>query len=112
MDANPGPTNFRLTINQQATDAIVRCSGRITFGTTESLKTSVKPLFPQSRRVVLDLTDVNYVDSSGLGAVVGLYVSAKFANCQLKVIYSNKSLEKLFSMTRLDHLLTDVFGAA
>jgi anti-anti-sigma factor len=99
--------NLSLAINKQVTDAIVRCAGRITSDTIPSLKAQVKPLFPESKRVVLDLTDVNYVDSAGLGAIIGLYVSAKFANCQLKVTYSNESLKKLFRMTRLDQVLAE-----
>jgi anti-anti-sigma factor len=107
MEAKPVPANLRLTINRQATDAIVRCTGRITSDTTQSLKGTVKPLFSWSTRVVLDLTDVNYLDSSGLGAIIGLYASAKFANCQLKLIYSNERLKKLFSITRLDQVLAE-----
>ncbi len=105
MGANAVPGNLGLTVNRQTTDAIVRCSGRITSDTAPSLKATVKPLLSESKRVVLDLTDVNYVDSSGLGAIVGLYISAKCANCHLKVIYSNESLKNLFHITRLDHLL-------
>jgi anti-anti-sigma factor len=107
MEANPVPANLGLIINRQATDAIVRCIGRITSDTTQRLKVTVKPLFSESKRVVLDLTDVTYLDSSGLGAIMGLYVSAKFANCQLKVIYSNETLKKLFSITRLDQVLAE-----
>ena len=120
MEANPVPANLGVTItwqryrplssagaNRQATDAIVRCTGKITSDTTQSLKATVKPLFSESERVVLDLTDVNYLDSSGLGTIIGLYVSARFANCQLKLIYSNESLKKLFSITRLDQLLAE-----
>jgi anti-sigma B factor antagonist len=63
-------------------------------------------LFSESKRVVLDLTGVTYLDSSGLGAIIGLYVSAKLANCQLKVIICpNESLEKLFRITRLDQVV-------
>lgn len=107
MGANPVPGNLRLAINRQATDAIVRCSGRITSETTQSLKATVKPLISESKRVVLDLTDVSYVDSSGLGAIVALFISAKFANRHLKVIYSNESLKHLFKITRLDQLLAE-----
>jgi anti-sigma B factor antagonist len=107
MAPNPVPANLGLSINRQATDAIVRCTGRITSDTTQSLKATVKPLFSESKRVLLDLTDVNHLDSSGLGAIIGLYVSAKFANCHLKVTYSNESLKKLFSITRLDQLLAE-----
>ncbi len=105
MGGNPVLGKLGFAVNRQATDAIVRCSGRITSETTQSLRATVKPLISESKRVVLDLTDVNYVDSPGLGAIVGLYISAKFANCQLKVIYSNESLKNLFHITRLDHLL-------
>jgi anti-sigma B factor antagonist len=106
MEANPVPANLGLTINRQATDAIVRCTGRKTSDTTRRSRRR-SSVFSESKRVVLDLTDVNYVDSSGLGAVIGLHVSAKFANCQLKLIYSNESLKKLFSITRLDQLLAE-----
>ena len=107
MASNPAPANLRLTISRQATDAIVRCSGRITSETTQSLKGTVKPLFSWSKRVILDLTDVNYVDSSGLGVIMSLYASAKFADCQLKLIYSNENLKQLFSIARFDQVLME-----
>ena len=99
------PPILGLIINRQATDASVHCIGRITSDTTQLLKATVKPLFSESKRVVLDLTDVTYLDSSGLGTIIGLYVSGKLANCQLKVIYSNETLTNLFSITRLDQVL-------
>jgi anti-sigma B factor antagonist len=67
---------------------------------------TVKPLLLETKRVVLDLSDVNYVDSSGLGAIIGLYISARKSNCQLKIIYSNERLKQLFRLTKLDQLLT------
>ena len=79
MESNPVP--LRVTINRQATDAIVHCTGRITSETSQSFKGTVKPLFSWSKRVVLVLTNVDYLDSSGLGAIIGLYVSARLAHC-------------------------------
>jgi anti-sigma B factor antagonist len=73
--------------------------------TAELLRTTVKPLFSESKTVVLDLTDVNYIDSSGLGTLVGLYVSAKAANRQLKLINLNQRLKELFSITRLGEVM-------
>jgi anti-sigma B factor antagonist len=72
------------------------------------LKATVKPLFTEGKRVVLDLTDVNFLDSSGLGAIVGIYISAKLANCQLMIVYSNETVQRLFRLTKLDQLLADV----
>jgi len=108
MAASPIPTSeLELATERAPTETIVRCTGRITSDTTQSLKTTVKPLLSESKTVVLDLTNVSYVDSSGLGAIVGLYVSAKAAKCQLKLINLNQRLKELFSITRLGQVLTE-----
>jgi len=97
-----------IAINRQATDVIVRCTSRIMSDTNQSLRATIKPLFSESNRVALDLTDVNYVDSSGVGAIVGLFISAKFANCRLKLICSNESLRHLAKITRFDQKLVNI----
>ncbi len=96
-----------LSINRHGTDAVVRCTGRITSDTTQWLKSAVKPLFSGGKTVALDLTDVHYLDSSAVGVIVGLLISAKLENCRLKIIYSNDSLKRLFSITRLDQLFAE-----
>ncbi len=61
MAANPVPiSDLDLTIDKTPTETIVRGTGRITSDTTQSLKTTVKPLFSESKTVVLDLTNVSY----------------------------------------------------
>ncbi len=108
MATNPVPiSELDLTIEGLPTETIVHCAGRVTSDTTSSLKAAVKPLLSQSKTVVLDLTNVSYMDSSGLGTVVGLYVSAKAAKCQFKLINLNQRLKELFSLTRLGQLLTE-----
>jgi anti-anti-sigma factor len=82
-----------------------RCSGRIVSDTVDSLKSEVKPAITRFHTVVLDLTDVSYMDSSGLGAIVGLYVSARSSNCELRLINLNQRLKELFSITRLGEVL-------
>jgi anti-sigma B factor antagonist len=94
-----------LTIDKTPTETVVHCTGRITSDTAGLLKSTVKPLFSESKTVVLDLTDVSYMDSSGLGTMVGLYVSATIANSQLKLINLNQRLKELFSITRLGELM-------
>jgi len=95
-----------LTIHQTGTGTVVRCTGRITSQMTPALKGTVKPLIANGNTVVLDLSDVTYMDSSGLGAIVGLYASAKVAGCQFKLINLNQRLKELFRVTRLFELLT------
>jgi anti-sigma B factor antagonist len=96
-----------LNIDETPTEVIVHCTGRVTSHMTEVLRATVKPLISQSKTVVLDLTDVSYVDSSGLGAIVGLYVSAKVAGRQLKFINLNERVKELFRLTKLGDLLVE-----
>ncbi len=106
MATNSGPTpRLTLTTDKTLAETVVHCTGRVVSDTAELLRTTVKPLFSESKTVVLDLTDVNYIDSSGLGTLVGLYVSAKAANRQLKLINLNQRLKELFSITRLGEVM-------
>jgi anti-sigma B factor antagonist len=82
-------------------EIVVRCVGRITSITSGTLQAAVRALIPETSRVVLDLTDVSYLDSSGLGALVGLYVSAKRQHCDLKLINLNQRLKQLFRLTKM-----------
>jgi anti-sigma B factor antagonist len=108
MASNAVPTSeLKMTVNKTPAEAIVHCSGRITSISAESLKATVKPLISECKTVVLDLTSVSYLDSSGLGTIVGLYVSAKAANHQLKLINLNERLKELFSLTRLGQFLAE-----
>ena len=104
MSMNPGPTQLDLTIDTTPTETIVHCTGRITSDTRELLRTTVKPLLSQSRRVVLDLANVTYMDSSGLGILIALYTSATTASCQFKLINLTRRLKELLSVTQLIEL--------
>ncbi len=103
MAANPAVPAPELSFEIEKTpnETTIRCTGRIVSSTTDSLKTAVRPAFTESKTVVLDLTRVNYLDSSGLGAIVGLYVSAKRAGSTLRLINLSPRVKEIFSMTRL-----------
>jgi anti-sigma B factor antagonist len=80
---------------------VVECSGFLTAPFAPELKAHVRALLPGAKRVVLDLREVVYMDSSGLGTVVALYVSAKAARSQLQVIHLSKQIRELFQVTRV-----------
>lgn len=74
--------SFRCDVEKSGDDprgnkvTTVKCHGRLISETAGELKEVVKALLPEGGRIVIDLGDVNYLDSSGLGALVGLKVSA------------------------------------
>ena len=102
MAANPIPLpELNLETLRTPEEILVRCSGRITSTTSDTLQTAVRSLIPEGKTIVLDLTDVTYMDSSGLGALVSVYLSAKRQHCQLKLINIGPRLQQLFRLTKL-----------
>jgi anti-sigma B factor antagonist len=102
MAANPiPPPELSLETVRSPEETLVRCTGRITSSTSAMLQTAIRALIPQTKRLVLDLTDVTHLDSSGLGALVSIYVSARRQECELKLIHLNERLKQLFRITHL-----------
>ncbi len=107
MAANPVAPVPELTFTTETTptETIVRCSGRITSSTADLLRNAVRDLIPTNKSIQVDLTDVGYLDSAGLGMFVGLYITAKRGNCRLKLINLNQRIRELLSLTRLAEVL-------
>jgi len=110
MGATPSPASSELTlrIDKNPDGATVSCAGKITATSTGLLQDQVRPLIPNAKRVVLDLSQVNYLDSSGLGAVVRLWMTAKKANCDFKVANLTPRIKDLFSLTNLSSIFENV----
>jgi len=81
--------------------ATVSCRGRLVASHCDEFYKDVRPLIPGSKRIVLDLSHVTHMDSSGLGTVIRLYVSAKGAGCQLQLVNLSNGIRKILSMTNL-----------
>jgi anti-sigma B factor antagonist len=81
---------------------VVYCSGRIVFGDeTASLRETVKNLLAENLQVVLNLGGVSYIDSGGLGTLVGLYTSAKAAGGNVKLANLTQRVRDQLVLTKL-----------
>ncbi len=108
MGATPAPNlDLSLTVSDTPAETTVRCRGRIVSSTAESLKATIQPLIAERKTIWLDLTGVSYMDSSGLGTVVGLFVSAQKVRAYLKLINMNQQIRDLFSITKLGQLFLE-----
>jgi anti-sigma B factor antagonist len=106
-DLGPPPEILILAETDAETgDVWVSCRGRLVAGNTDEFYEGVRKFIPGSKRIVLDFDDLTRMDSSGLGAVVHLYVSAKSAGCDLQLVNLGKGIRKIFSMTNLLSLFT------
>jgi anti-sigma B factor antagonist len=110
MAANAIPTpELKLSTEQKPEETVIRGTGKITAATTNLLQNTVRGLIPSNKRIVLDLTEVEYVDSSGLGALVSVYMAANHANCVLEIANPKQRIRDLFKITKLASIF-DVTG--
>jgi anti-anti-sigma factor len=85
----------------------VRCHGRLINQTANEVKDVVKPLIPQGGVIVIDLNDVTFLDSLGLGTLVGLKVSAiNEGYCTLKLENLTPRVQELLKLTSLTNLFS------
>ena len=92
---------LQLNTEKRAEETIVSGSGRITSATCDLLQRTIRGLIPGSKRIVLNLADVNYIDSSGLGALVSVYLAARRAQCILVLTNLQARIRDLFELSRL-----------
>jgi anti-sigma B factor antagonist len=82
---------------------ILDLSGRITLGEgSVQLRDTVKDLVSKGqKKIVLNLGDVNYMDSSGVGELVTAYTTVKNQGGELKLVNLTKKIEDLMAITKL-----------
>jgi anti-sigma B factor antagonist len=81
---------------------VVDCSGRLVFGEeSASLRDTVKKLLAESPKVVMNLREVNYIDSGGLGTLVSLYTTARNAGGAVKLASLSQRVGDLLQVTKL-----------
>jgi anti-sigma B factor antagonist len=92
------------TSSRQIEDVVVlNVSGRITLGEGNvMLREIVRELAENgNKRIVLNLSEVNYIDSSGLGELVKTHTTIRNKGGELKLAHLNKRVHDLLQMTRL-----------
>jgi anti-sigma B factor antagonist len=90
-----------LDVVRAGSAIVVRCNGKLVAGVNDVLYSKVSELIPETRRIVLDLTNLARVDSMGLGTLVRLYVSCRSAGCSLELINLGKQVRQLLGTTHL-----------
>ena len=94
--------SLALEISRIENVAVVVCRGRIVFGdeTTEFCR-SIRSLLPEGPHVILNLQGIEYIDSGGLGSIVGLLLAARRLNGDLGICQPSSRVENLLRITKL-----------
>jgi anti-sigma B factor antagonist len=95
------PAELRLEPEKRASETAVRATGRITSATSAMLESMLRDLVGGNKRVVLDLTNVDFIDSAGLGALVSVFIHARRTNCDLKIANPKQRVKNLFDRSGL-----------
>jgi anti-sigma B factor antagonist len=81
---------------------VIQLSGAIIFGEeSSSLRSRVRDLLTRTNHIVLDLKDVTYIDSGGLGTLVALYASAHKAGGEIKLSRLGPRPSEVLQITKL-----------
>ena len=108
MPNAPAKNSLAFSIEHKGDTALVHCRGRLVSGVCGPFYDKIHALVPDNKRIVLDLTDLTFVDSMGLGTLVRLYVSAKSGGSCLQLINLAKQIRELLGTTHLLSLFGDM----
>ena len=94
-----------LTIASREVDGVtvLDLNGRITLGEgSVQLREAIRDLISKGQRnILLNLGDVNYIDSSGLGELVSAYTTSKNQGANLKLLSLTKKVKDVLQLTKL-----------
>jgi anti-sigma B factor antagonist len=94
-----------MKISSRQVDGItvLDCSGRITLGEgSVTLRDTVSQLLGKGqKKILLNLGDVNYIDSSGIGELVSAFTTVRKQGGELKLLNLTKKVHDLLQITKL-----------
>ncbi len=94
--------DFSIRIRQTGMVSLVDVSGRLTSFETGALRDSISGLLKQGHKdIILNLTALQYLDSSGIGELARVYVSVVKQSGQMKVIGLSSKIEEVLKITHL-----------
>lgn len=92
---------FSFTSEEVNGATVLVCKGRLTNDVSDKFKAQVKEFLSAGKPIVLDMSAVSQMDSSGLGAIVSLWVSAKSAHCPLQFYNLSTQVKRLLGTTHV-----------
>lgn len=103
--------SLHATPRYSGTVTVVDCSGKITLGDGSALlRKTLRGLLDEERtKILLNLGDVDYIDSSGIGELVSGFTAVKGRGGDLKLLHLTKKVKDLLQLTRL-YTVFEVFS--
>jgi anti-sigma B factor antagonist len=95
--------SLKLTSSEVEGVSLVALNGRIILGEeSTALREKLKSLIAAgNKKIVLNMSEVTYIDSSGLGALVAAHLSAKTAGASIRLCNLGQKFHEVMQMTKL-----------
>ncbi len=95
--------SFKINVREAPEAVILELDGRVTLGEAiAELRDSIREaLSGDQKNVVLNLENVSYIDSSGLGQLIGSYATVTSRGGQMKLVNLQKKVHDLMQITKL-----------
>ena len=95
--------SMKISSRQVDGVTIVDCSGRITLGEgSVTLRDAVRDALGKGTKfILLNLAEITYIDSSGIGELVSAFTTVKNAGGELKLLNLTKKVHDLLQITKL-----------
>jgi anti-sigma B factor antagonist len=94
---------MKIEIRSVGDVRVLDCSGKITLGEgTMSIRNAVRDVLESgAKKLILNLADINYIDSSGVGELVSSYTTTVNRGGKLKLLRLTHKLRELLTITKL-----------
>jgi stage II sporulation protein AA (anti-sigma F factor antagonist) len=95
--------SLRITMETKKDVLVVRLQGELDHHTADELRTKVDEVLrnPEIRHIVLSLTDLSFMDSSGIGVILGRYKQISARSGEMVVCSINPTIYRIFEMSGL-----------
>jgi anti-sigma B factor antagonist len=98
------PTDVSENLRDES--VIVTAAGEIDLATSPALRTRLQDAIGQHRTVIVDLSDVTFIDSTGLGVLIGGLRRINEAGGEMRVVIADPRVLKIFEITGLTGLFS------
>jgi anti-sigma B factor antagonist len=98
-----GSMSLKMTNSEVDGVSVVELDGRIVLGEeSNSLREKLKSLIAEGKKkIVLNMADIKYIDSAGLGTLVAAHLSAKTQDASVRLCHLGNKFHDVLQMTRL-----------
>ena len=98
-----------MTINVERDFELVtlEITGRLDTTTAPNLESVINELFDDTKELIFDMSDVEYISSAGIRVLMGAYKKMNFAQRKIRIEKTNDMVREVFEMTGLSEMLDE-----